>query len=90
MAISLTAFRQNLFQHVKAVLADETGGIEITTRAGSVVLVNEAELRSLREFHYLFSSPANAKALLESLERSRNGDYKVVTMAELHALAKGE
>jgi PHD/YefM family antitoxin component YafN of YafNO toxin-antitoxin module len=54
------------------------------------VLVNEAELRSLREFHHLFSSPANAKALLESLERSRKGDYKVVTMAELHALAKGE
>ena len=90
MAISLTAFRKNLFQHVKAVLADETGGIEITTRAGSVVLVNEAELRSLREFHHLFSSPANAKALLESIERAKQGDYKIVTMEELHALAKGD
>jgi antitoxin YefM len=88
MTISLTAFRQNLFQHVKAVLADETGGIEITTRAGSVVLVNEAELRSLREFHHLFSSPANARSLLKSLEQAEAGNYKIVTMAELHALAK--
>lgn len=90
MAITLTAFRQNLYKFVKQVLEDETGSIPISTRKGEVVLVNAAELNSLREFHHLFSSPANAKALLESLERSRQGDYKVVTMAELRALAESK
>jgi antitoxin YefM len=90
VAITLTAFRQNLYKFVKQVLEDETGSIPISTRSGEVVLVNAAELNSLREFHHLFSSPANAKALLESLERSRQGDYKVVTMAELRALAESK
>jgi antitoxin YefM len=90
VAITLTAFRQNLYKFVKQVLEDETGSIPISTRKGEVVLVNAAELNSLREFHHLFSSPANAKALLESLERSRQGDYKVVTMAELRALAESK
>ena len=53
------------------------------------MLVNEAELRSLREFHHLFSSPANAKSLLKSMEQAEAGNYKIVTMAELQALAKG-
>jgi antitoxin YefM len=90
VAITLTAFRQNLYKFVKQVLEDETGSIPISTRSGEVVLVNAAELNSLREFHHLFSSPANAKALLESLERSRQGDYKVVPMAELRALAESK
>lgn len=90
MAISLTSFRQNLFNFVKEVIADETGSIHISTRLGEVVLVNAAELNSLREFHHLFSSPANAKALLESLERAEKGDYMVVTMEQLRALEKSE
>jgi antitoxin YefM len=73
---------------VKQVLEDETGSIPISTRKGEVVLVNAAELNSLREFHHLFSSPANAKALLESLEQARAGNYKTVTMEELEKLAK--
>ena len=88
MAITLTAFRQNLYKFVKQVLEDETGSIPISTRKGEVVLVNAAELNSLREFHHLFSSPANAKALLESLEQARAGNYKIVTMEELEKLAK--
>ena len=88
MAITLTAFRQNLYKFVKQVLEDETGSIPISTRSGEVVLVNAAELNSLREFHHLFSSPANAKALLESLEQARAGNYKIVTMEELEKLAK--
>ena len=88
MAITLTAFRQNLYKFVKQVLEDETGSIPISTRKGEVVLVNAAELNSLREFHHLFSSPANAKALLESLEQARAGNYKTVTMEELEKLAK--
>ena len=86
MVTNLTAFRQNLYQHVRDVLADETGGITITTKGGDVELVNSAELNSLREFHHLFTSPANAKRLLESLDRTAQGDYKLVSLEEMKKL----
>lgn len=86
MAISLTAFRQNIYQHVRDVLADETGSITITSKEGDVELVNSAELRSLREFHHLFSSPVNARRLLESLERTQRGERKEVSLEELKKL----
>ena len=83
MAVSLTAFRQNLYKHVKEVLADETGSLTIGTKDGEVELVNSAELRSLREFHHLFSSPANARRLLESIERTKRGERTEVSLDEL-------
>ena len=89
MVINLTAFRQNLYRHVKEVLADETGSLTISTKEGEVELVNSAELRSLREFHHLFSSPANARRLIDSLERTKSGSSKPVTLDELKSLAQG-
>lgn len=89
MVINLTAFRQNLYRHVKEVLADETGSLTISTKEGEVELVNSAELRSLREFHHLFSSPANARRLLDSLERTKAGSIKPISLDELKSLAQG-
>ncbi len=86
MAISLTAFRQNIYQHVRDVLADDTGSLTITSKDGDVELVNSAELRSLREFQHIFSSPANARRLLESLERTQRGERKQVSLEELKKL----
>ncbi|MDA9916074.1 type II toxin-antitoxin system Phd/YefM family antitoxin [bacterium] len=83
MAINLTAFRQNLYKHVKEVLADETGSITIGTKDGDVELVNSAELSSLREFHHLFSSPANARRLLDSIERTQRGERIEVSLEDL-------
>lgn len=87
MAINLTAFRQNLYKHVKEVMADETGSLTISTKEGEVELVNSAELRSLREFHHLFSSPANARRLLDSLDRTSRGDSRQISLQELKNLA---
>ena len=87
MVLNLTAFRQNLYQHVKDVIADETGAITITTKAGSVELVNSAELSALREFHHLFTSPKNAKKLLEALDRTSRDDFREVSLEELKRLA---
>jgi len=83
MALSLTAFRQNLYKHVREVLADETGSITIGTKDGDVELVNSAELSSLREFHHLFSSPANARRLLDSIERTQRGERIEVSLEDL-------
>jgi antitoxin YefM len=83
MAISLTAFRQNLYQHVKEILADETGSLTIGTKDGVVELVNSAELSSLREFHHLFSSPANAKRLIQAMEDIEQGKVFPVSLEDL-------
>jgi antitoxin YefM len=86
MAISLTAFRQNLYQHVKEVLADETGSLTIGTKDGDVELVNSAELSSLREFHHLFSSPANAKRLIQGMEDVEQGKVFPVSLEDLRKI----
>lgn len=83
MAISLTAFRQNLYQHVKEILADETGSLTIGTKDGEVELVNSAELNALREFHHLFSSPANAKRLIQAMEDVESGNVFSVSPEDL-------
>lgn len=83
MAINLTSFRQNLYKHVKEVLADDTGSITIGTKDGDVELVNSAELRSLREFHHLFSSPSNAKRLMQAIENVEEGETFDASLEEL-------
>ena len=88
MAISLTAFRQNLYNHVKQDLADETGSLTISSKDGDVELVNTAELESLREFHHLFASRKNAARLLQGLEEAGSGEATEVWLEELNKLAK--
>jgi antitoxin YefM len=88
MGLSLTAFRQNLYKYVKEVLADETGSLRIKTKQGDVELVNAAEIESLREFHHLFSSPANAKRLMQSIENTRKGDVVDVSLEKLRKLVE--
>jgi len=48
----------------------------VITRAGheSVVIVSLADFESLRETAYLMRSPANARRLLDAMERLESGD----------------
>ncbi|GAB3757860.1 type II toxin-antitoxin system Phd/YefM family antitoxin [Microlunatus parietis] len=48
----------------------------VVTRAGheSVVIVSLADYESLRETAYLMRSPANARRLLDAMERLEAGD----------------
>ena len=48
----------------------------VITRAGHepVVIVSLADFESLRETAYLMRSPANARRLLDSMERLESGD----------------
>lgn len=68
--------------------------IVITRRgSGNVVLIAEDELRSIEESAHLLRSPRNAQRLLEALERSRQGEVRVMTLDELRAevgLGEGE
>ena len=51
----------------------------VITRAGHepVVIVSLADFESLRETAYLMRSPANARRLLDAMERLESGDGQV-------------
>ena len=71
--LSYTESRANYAQ----VLDDVVNNREetIITRAGHepVVIVSLADYESLRETAYLMRSPANARRLLDSIDRLENG-----------------
>jgi antitoxin YefM len=59
----------------------------VITRRGRapVALIAADELRGLEETAHLLRSPANARRLLESIERSLAGDVGIMTSDELRA-----
>jgi antitoxin YefM len=59
----------------------------IISRRGApdVALVSAEELRGLQEVAHLFRSPANARRLLEAMERSDQGGGLAMTLDELRA-----
>ena len=71
-----------------AALLDRAGEdhetIVITRRdRADVALIAADELRSLEETAHLFRSPANARRLLEAMERAEAGRGEVLTVEEL-------
>lgn len=81
MAMSASEARKRLFPLIEQVNDDEEA-VEIVSRSGTAFLVPEQLWRSLMETRYLLSSPANARRLLESMQRVEAGDL------EAHALIK--
>jgi antitoxin YefM len=73
--ITASEARKNLFPLIKQV-NDDRAAIHISSRAGTAVLVSEAEWNSIQETNYLLRNPANARRLMESLERARRGDFQ--------------
>jgi antitoxin YefM len=68
MVVSYSAFRKKLAEYLDAVTNDRT---ELhVTRQGSrtVVVLDEEEFNSIMETLHLFSSRANARCLLDSLD----------------------
>lgn len=56
----------------------------VITRAGheSVVIVSLADFESLRETAYLMRSPANARRLLDAMERLESGEGEAHDVVE--------
>ena len=56
----------------------------VITRAGHepVVIVSLADFESLRETAYLMRSPANARRLLDAMERLESGDGEAHDLVE--------
>ena len=63
---------------------DDRETVIITRRDhNDVAMISADELRSLEETAHLLRSPANARRLLEALERSIARDVEPMTVAEL-------
>ena len=75
--MSYTESRARYAEVLDSVIDD--GEEIVITRAGHepVVIVSLADFESLRESAYLMRSPANARRLLDAMERLESGDGQV-------------
>lgn len=72
------------FQQIYQQVISHREPVEISINGGeSVSVIPTSELNSLLETVYLFQSPANAKRLLESLDRVKNQVNQPETLASL-------
>jgi antitoxin YefM len=71
-SISASTARQNLFPLLKQV-NDDDDVVRITSKGGNGVLMSEAEYESWETTRHLFSTPVNARRLIESIAQARSG-----------------
>jgi antitoxin YefM len=75
VAITASEARKHLFPLIEQVNQDRVP-VEITSKRGDAVLISVDDYRALEETAYLLRSPANARRLLESLDRAGAGDVE--------------
>ena len=68
-AITYTAARENLAATMDQVCRDHTPVIITRKREQAVVMISLEDYSALEETAYLLRSPANARRLLESVEK---------------------
>ena len=87
VAISASEARSRLFPLIQQVNDDHLP-VRINSKSGDAVLMSAADFDSWQETIYLLRSPANARRLMEAVERDRSGRGNVrKTLGELQDLA---
>jgi antitoxin YefM len=87
VAISASEARSRLFPLIQQVNADHLS-VRITSKGGNAVLMSAEDFDSWQETIYLLRSPANARRLMEAVERDKSGRGTVVkTLEELRDIA---
>jgi antitoxin YefM len=90
--VNKTFSYSKLRANLAALLDEASATLEpiIVERRGKppVALIDAAELSSIMETLHLLRSPANAKALFESLDQARSGKAVTMTLDELKARGK--
>ncbi|MEV4192892.1 type II toxin-antitoxin system Phd/YefM family antitoxin [Streptomyces toxytricini] len=90
MPISASEARKTLFPLIERVNNDHTP-VRISAKSGDAVLMSADDYDAWQETVYLLRSPANARRLMEAVERDRAGTAAVAkSMEELQALAGEE
>lgn len=74
-AMTVTEARKGLFGLIQQVNDDHTP-VEVVSKHGNAVLMSKDDYDALTETAHLLRTPANAKRLLESIDRARRGDVE--------------
>lgn len=81
MSISASEARSRLFPLIQQVNDDHLP-VRINSKGGDAVLMAAADFDSWQETIYLLRSPANARRLMEAVERDKSGHAAVVKTPE--------
>jgi antitoxin YefM len=79
--MSASEARKNLFPLLGQVNEDHDV-VRITSKAGNAVLVSEADYEAWQTTRHLFSTPANARRLLGSIEEWQAGQLVTEDLPE--------
>ena len=79
--MSASEARKNLFPLLSQVNEDHDV-VRITSKAGNAVLVSEADYEAWQTTRHLFSTPANARRLLGSIEEWQAGQLVTQDLPE--------
>ena len=82
-AISYSRLRANLANVMDRVVNDHDAVIVTRKSEPGVVILSLEDFEAMQETTYLMRSPANAKALMESISQLENGKTKSFTTTEL-------
>ena len=80
--MSASEARKNLFPLLGQVNEDHDV-VRITSKAGNAVLVSEADYEAWQTTRHLFSTPANARRLLGSIEEWQAGQLVTEALPEV-------
>ncbi len=79
--MSASEARKNLFPLLGQVNEDHDV-VRITSKAGNAVLISEADYEAWQTTRHLFSTPANARRLLESIQEWHDGNLVAEALPE--------
>lgn len=77
-AISYSEIRKSLKTYLDRVCSEHLPLLVTRKKGDNVVVISEADYRSLEETAYLSRSPKNMKRLLESLNRNEGKSFEDV------------
>lgn len=83
--MTATQARKELFP-LLAQVNDDHDVVRISSKAGTAVLMSEADYEAWQTTLYLLSNPANARRLNRSLADARVGQVKEMPLDELYAV----
>lgn len=74
-AITATEARKNFFGLIQQV-NDEHSPVEVVSKHGNVVVMSKEDYDSMNATAYLLRNPANARRLLNAVERVQRGEVE--------------
>lgn len=83
---TVSDFRDNIKHFMDIATEDDERIVVARPKGKNVVVMSEQEFNSWQETLHLLSSKANADALYESLQQSKEGKTVIKTMEELDAM----